>query len=50
MRHIHTEPLSSMARAVLNRNSRPISGFRHVGLNPEQMMELQLIAERRAQR
>jgi hypothetical protein len=48
MRYIHTEPLSSMARAVLNRNSKPIPNVRPIGLNPEQAMELKLASERKA--
>jgi len=48
MRHIHTEPLSDLARSILDRNSKPIANLlRPVGLNPEQEMEAKLEAEKR---
>jgi len=48
MRHIHTEPLSDLARSILDRNSKPIANLlRPVGLNPEQALEIKLLAEKR---
>ena len=51
MRYIHTEYLHPSVQASLNRSAKkPIDGFRPVGLNPEQMMELQLVAERNSKK
>jgi hypothetical protein len=47
MRYIHTEYLHPSVQASLNRSARkPIDGFRPVGLNPEQALEVKLLAER----
>ena len=51
MQYKYSEYLQPSVQASLNRSAKkPIDGFRPVGLNPEQMMELQLVAERNSKK